>query len=105
MMRMNSRPLVILLVLALLFSMPGAARAQEVSPQTLPPPDETTTWELTRDGSSRQGTGSVSDLRASLYDSGIDWLEGPAELFLTLPIDGQSLNLQLDANITTGYRW
>ena len=104
-MRPTIRVLASLALVAVLLSATLPARAQEPDPQAIPPAAETTEWELTRDGSSVRNTGSLADLRAAMYDGNPGWLGSAAELTLSLPSDGTSLTLQLDAMITAGYRW
>jgi hypothetical protein len=54
------------------------------------------------------GQQSLDQLRTTLFDeeSGqINFLGGPVALTLTLPANHQPVTLELEARITTGYRW
>lgn len=54
------------------------------------------------------GQQSLDQLRGTLFDdeSGqINFLGGPVELALTLPVSNQPILLELEARVATGYRW
>ncbi|MBK8640085.1 MAG: protease inhibitor I42 family protein [Chromatiaceae bacterium] len=54
------------------------------------------------------GQQSLDQLRTTLFDeeSGqINFLGGPVALTLTLPANNQPITLELEARVTTGYRW
>jgi inhibitor of cysteine peptidase len=53
------------------------------------------------------GSQGLDQLRQTLFSPQLaGFLGGPAEIRLTLPVSGSNdLNLQLEANLSTGYRW
>lgn len=54
------------------------------------------------------GVKSIEQARIALFDVAAKWadfLGGPVELTLTLPVGQSSVTLRLEARMTTGYRW
>lgn len=55
-----------------------------------------------------QGQKDLAQLNATLFDAAASWLDflgGPVELTISLPSNGGSLTLNLEARNTTGYVW
>lgn len=54
------------------------------------------------------GTHDLEELRAILFDAAAKWIDflgGPVELTLALPAGDTPVTLQMQARMTTGYRW
>lgn len=63
---------------------------------------------ITEDNVTAEAQGTMEQMRAALFDLAMPWIDflgGPVELTLYMPVSGVPVRLDLEARNTTGYRW